>query len=204
MEPFLSAETIDTHYFGHHKGYIDKTNELMGELGLSGVTLEKIILNHEGKLFDNAAQAWNHTFYWLGLKPQAAPPHKDGELWQAINRNFGSFDRMKEKFLESGTNLFGSGYTWLVTNSQERLEWINTQNADNPICHEHIRPLWCCDIWEHAYYIDYRNVRKEYLEGAWSHINWDFVEEGYRHKRVPNMTRFMIGDEDDAIATARM
>jgi superoxide dismutase, Fe-Mn family len=205
LEPFLSAETIDTHYFGHHKNYIDKTNELMSDLGFNGVTLEKIILNHEGKLFDNASQAWNHTFFWMGLKAKPAPIKRDTDFFREINRAFGSFERMKDVFLEHSQNLFGSGYTWLVTNNQDRLEFINTQNADNPICHEHIRPLWTCDIWEHAYYIDYRNERREYLEGAWEHVNWEFVEENYRHKRIPNMTRFMVDDASDVPDhTARM
>jgi superoxide dismutase, Fe-Mn family len=190
----MSSETIDCHYFGHHKGYIDKTNELLNELGLAGCSLEKIILNHEGKLFDNAAQAWNHTFFWLGLKPEIEPPKPGGPLMRAIESAFGGLEPMKEQFLDAATNLFGSGWTWLVANDLGDLDFINTQNADNPIRLEKSHPLWTCDVWEHAYYIDYRNERKEFLEGIWSHINWEFAEQNYHFRRIPNMSRLMQGE----------
>lgn len=193
LEPFLSREAIDTHYFGHHKGYVDKTNELMGELGLDGISLEKVICNHEGKLFNNAAQAWNHTFYWFGLAPEPGEPSE--ELVRAIENSFGGLEEMKDKFLEVGKGIFGSGYAWLVADDKDHLEWKALPNGDCPLRLEHLRPVWTCDVWEHAYYIDYRNVRAEYLEGAWKHVNWEFVSECFKHKRPANMSRFMTDEQ---------
>lgn len=197
LEPFLSSEAIDCHYFGHHKGYITKTNELVKELDLEGTTLEKIILNHDGKLFNNAAQAWNHTFFWLGLSPRSKAPSGEGELMASIDKSFGGLEKMKERFMECGTNLFGSGWTWLVVDDLGQLEFTNMQNADNPIRIEKSHPVWVCDVWEHAYYIDYRNGRKEFLEGAWKHVNWEFIAYNLKHRRTPNMTKYMTDDPAD-------
>ena len=205
LEPFLSSEAIDSHYFGHHKSYVDKTNELLGELGMSGVSLEKIILNHEGKLFENAAQAWNHTFYWLGLRASAKQSGPDGELLTAIEKSFGSVEGMKARFLDCGQSVFGSGWTWLVARDDKTLDIMNTSNADNPIRLGGLRPLWVCDVWEHANYIDYRNERREYLEGAWTHLNWDFVQSGFLHQRMANMSRLMTAEDPvSGIASAWM
>lgn len=200
LEPFLSAEAVETHYFGHHKAYIDKTNDMIAKLGLENVSLEKIILNYDGALYENAAQAWNHTFYWMGLKPRPGGIQKDGEFMKAIQSQFGSVEGMRDRFIECAGGLFGSGWTWLIASEKGEIDFINTHNADNPIRYEASHPLWTCDIWEHAYYIDYRNQRRDYLEGAWRHIHWPFVEEYYQLKRVPNMSKLMIVDEEATAA----
>jgi len=191
LEPHISAETIEIHYNGHQKAYVDKVNLLTEKLGLENLTLEKIILNYDGALYDNAAQAWNHTFYWLGLKKNSPPIAPDGDFMKAIDSQFGSIEEFQDRFMECAKNLFGSGWTWLICNENGELNFINTHNADNPIRYEASHPLWTCDIWEHAYYIDYRNKRPKYLEGIWNLVNWPFVEETYRLKRIPNMTKLM-------------
>jgi Fe-Mn family superoxide dismutase len=193
LEPYISNETIEWHFNGHQKAYVDKTNQLVEKMGLEGLSLEKIILNYDGALYDNAAQAWNHTFYWQGLKPSAAEPSKDGDFMAAIIDHFGSLDDMKEQFFECAANLFGSGWTWLITNERGEIDFINTHNADNPIRYEASYPLWTCDVWEHAYYVDYRKDRKKYLEGVWKLVNWENIEACYGLKRIPNMTKFMTG-----------
>lgn len=198
LEPFLSSEQIDTHYFGHHKAYIEKTNNLITQLGLGDVTLEYIIHNQDGKLFENGSQAWNHTFFWMGLTPLTPGPSADGPLINAINKKFGSVEGLKERFVESAANLFGSGWCWLVATPDGDLDIVNTQNADNPIRLERVRPIWTCDVWEHAYYIDYRNDRKEYLSNAWRHVNWDFIERNFLNEEIPNMTRLMTDSSPTA------
>ncbi|MBX3023032.1 MAG: superoxide dismutase [Bdellovibrionales bacterium] len=191
LEPFLSSEQVDTHYFGHHKNYVEKVNQLVIEQGLPDATLEYIINNQDGKLFDNGAQAWNHTFYWMGLTPLTPGPNANGKLMEAINRKYGNLEGLKERFIESAAALFGSGWCWLVATPDGEIDIVNTQNADNPIRLERVRPLWTCDVWEHAYYVDYRNERKEYLRSAWRHVNWEFIERNYSTEEVPNMTRLM-------------
>lgn len=201
FEPFLSPETIETHYYGHHKGYIDKTNDLISRLGLENVTLEKIVLNYDGSLYENAAQAWNHSFYWMGLSAKAPRLTANGDFVNAVIAQFGSLDGMRDKFIDCGSNLFGSGWTWLVGNESGELDFVNTHNGDNPIRFEDSHPLWTADIWEHAYYLDYRNHRREYLEGIWDHINWSFVEECFRLKRIPNMSRLMVVENEPPLST---
>jgi superoxide dismutase, Fe-Mn family len=191
LEPHISAETIEWHFNGHHKAYVDKTNQLVDKMGLEGLTLEKIILNYDGAIYNNAAQAWNHTFYWQGLKPGGSKPRENGDLMKAINSHFGSIDDMKQQFLECAVNLFGSGWTWLITNERGEIDFINTHNADNPIRYEAAYPIWTCDVWEHAYYIDYRKDRKKYLDGLWQLVNWENVEQCFELKRIPNMTSLM-------------
>lgn len=193
LEPFISSEQIDTHYFGHHKAYVEKTNKLVGELGLEDATLEYLIHNQDGKVFNNAAQAWNHTFYWMGLTPQTPGPDPRSPLMAAINKRFGNLEGLKDRFIDSAANLFGSGWCWLVADPDGGLDIVNTQNADNPMRLERVRPIWTCDVWEHAYYVDYRNERKEYLRGIWRHVNWEFVARNYAAEEIPNMTKLMTG-----------
>jgi len=195
LEPFLSREAIQAHYYGHHKAYIDKVNGFIDKLGLEGVSLEKLVLNYDGAVYDNAAQAWNHTFFWLGLAPTAKVLPDEAEMMRAINAQFGSLNGMKERFIEVASVLFGSGWTWLVTNDNGEIDIINTHNGDNPLRFERCHPLWCCDIWEHAYYIDYRFKRKDYLNAIWEHVNWEFVNECFHLKRIPNMTRLMLSED---------
>jgi Fe-Mn family superoxide dismutase len=191
LEPFMSADQLSTHYLKHHKGYVDKVNKAIEEQDLGDPTLEYLIHNQDGSLFDNAAQAWNHTFYWFGLTPETKAPESGKPLLTKIQKKFGGLDGLKAKFTDSATSLFGSGWTWLVATPDGDLEILNTQNADNPLRLERVRPLWTCDVWEHAYYIDVRNERKKYVEGIWSHVNWEFVERNYASESQPNMTQFM-------------
>ena len=191
LEPFMSSEQVDTHYFGHHKAYVDKVNKAVGELNLGEASLEFIIQNYDGRIFDNGSQAWNHTFFWLGLAPHASGPQVDGNFMKAIEKKFGGIEGLRDQFIESALNLFGSGWTWLVRTADGQLDILNTQNADNPMRGERARPIWTCDVWEHAYYVDYRNERKEYLTGAWKHVNWNFVEQNFMAEGVPNMSRHM-------------
>ncbi|AFJ03780.1 Superoxide dismutase (Fe) [Methylophaga frappieri] len=177
LEPHISAETIAFHYGKHHQTYVNNLNNLVPGTEFEGQTLEQIITNSSGGIFNNAAQIWNHTFYWNCLTPNAdeAPT---GSLAEAINQTFGSFDAFKEQFTKSATTNFGSGWTWLVKNADGNLEIVNTSNAGCPLTNGQT-PLLTCDVWEHAYYIDYRNARPKYLENFWGLINWEFVAANY-------------------------
>jgi Fe-Mn family superoxide dismutase len=192
LKPFLSTDQVETHYSGHHKAYVDKVNKAIVDQKLGNPTLESLILNQEGGLFNNAAQAWNHTFYWYGLAPKAKGPDAGGRFMGAVNKKFGGMDGLRDRFMDAGTSLFGSGWTWIVATKEGDLDIANTQNADNPMRLKGVRPLWTCDIWEHAYYIDYKNVRKTYLERAWEHVNWDFVAANYEGSETPNMSKLMM------------
>ena len=174
LAPHISAETIDYHYGKHHQAYVTNLNKLIDGTDHSGKSLEEIIRSSDGGLFNNAAQVWNHTFYWNSLSPNGggAP---SGELADAINAAFGSFEEFKEKFTASAAGNFGSGWTWLVKNSSGALEIANTSNAGTVITDESVTPLLNCDVWEHAYYVDYRNARPEYLKNFWEIINWEFA-----------------------------
>ncbi len=204
LEPFLSRDAIECHYYGHHKAYIDKVNDLTESLGLKKASLEWIILNHDGALFNNAAQAWSHTFFWQGLKPKSSPQVNENEaLTAAIEDAFGSMAQMRARFLDCGETLFGAGWTWLVANDRGELDLINTQNADTPLRFENSKPLWVCDIWEHAYYVDYRYQRREYLEGIWNHIDWNFAAANLAADKLPNMSRLMISEDVGATFPAQ-
>jgi len=172
LEPILSRETIYYHYWKHHKAYVDNTNALIKGTELEDATLVEIIRNSDGSLFNNAAQAYNHNFYWLCLTPDPIPP--SAKLVELIERDFGSFESFKEQFLNAAATLFGSGWAWLELDINEKLIITQRSNADTPIVHYHT-PLLTMDVWEHAYYIDYRNERKKYLESLWELIDWKFV-----------------------------
>ncbi|MCS6837708.1 MAG: superoxide dismutase [Bdellovibrionaceae bacterium] len=171
---FLSAETIEFHYGKHHQGYVNKLNELLPGSGFEGSSLEDLVLKAQGALFNNAAQVWNHDFYWLGLSPS---PQKPGPMMQKlINMFWGNEASFRKEFEQKATTLFGSGWCGLVWNpSHKRTEIVQTSNAENPM-RQGLVPLLTCDVWEHAYYIDYRNSRPNYFAKWWDHINWDFVE----------------------------
>jgi len=176
LQPFISAETIEYHYGKHHQGYVTKLNELVKGTEYEGKTLEEIIMSSDGPIFNNAAQVWNHTFYWQGLRKDIPGP--SGELKEAIDRDFGSVDKMKEQIVEAATKQFGSGYAWLVMDGG-KLKVTNTSNADLPMKHNQTA-LWTTDVWEHAYYIDYRNERAKHVKAVLDNlINWDFVAENY-------------------------
>ena len=173
LAPHISAETLEFHYGKHHKAYIDKLKSLLEGKPEANKTLEEIILSSEGGVFNNAAQVWNHTFYWNSLKPGGggAPT---GDLAAAIDRDFGSLDKFKELFTAAAIGQFGSGWAWLVSEG-DKLKITTTGNADLPLKHGQ-KALLTCDVWEHAYYIDFRNARPKYLETFLnSLVNWDFA-----------------------------
>jgi len=171
LEPVISAETIEYHYGKHHQKYVDTLNTLIKGTTLENSSLNDIIQNSDGPTFNNAAQVFNHNFYWLGLSPIKTQLSK--ELQEMLEKEFGTLEGFKEEFIANATKNFGSGWTWLVL-KDGKLEIMNTGNADNPIAHG-VVPLLTCDVWEHAYYIDYRNARPEYLLKWWEIINWEFV-----------------------------
>jgi len=175
LEPHISAETLQFHYKKHHATYVDKLNGLIPGTEFESASLEDIIKKASGGIFNNGAQVWNHTFYWNCLSPNGggAP---SGDLASAIDQAFGSFDDFKARFSESAVNNFGSGWTWLVENADGALEIVNTSNAANPMT-DGKQPLLTCDVWEHAYYVDYRNARPKYVEAFWDLVNWDFVAQ---------------------------
>ncbi len=173
LEPHISAETLEYHYGKHHKTYVDKLNGLVEGTDMADKSLEDIIRNSSGGLFNNAAQVWNHSFYWECLSPNGGGT-PTGTLADLIQRDFGSFDQFVEKFNESAVGNFGSGWTWLVQNPDGKLAIVNTDDAETPLTGE-AKPLLTCDVWEHAYYVDYRNARPKYLEAFWQLVNWDNV-----------------------------
>ncbi len=174
LEPHISAETLSFHYGKHHNTYVTKLNGLVEGTDLASKSLEEIIKTSSGGVFNNAAQIWNHTFYWNSLSPNGggAPT---GAIADAINAAFGSFEEFQAKFNDSAVNNFGASWTWLVQNADGSLAIVNTSNAATPLTEEGVTPLMTVDLWEHAYYIDYRNVRPNYLKGFWALINWDFA-----------------------------
>ncbi|MCB0356001.1 MAG: superoxide dismutase [Fe] [Bdellovibrionales bacterium] len=175
LAPHISPETIEYHYGKHHKAYVDKLNSLTEGTDLANKSLEDLITTQSGGVFNNAAQVWNHTFYWNCLKPKGGG-EPTGKIADAIKSTFGSFADFKVKFTEAATTQFGSGWAWLVKNSQGQLEIVKTSNAENPMT-QNKTPLLTCDVWEHAYYIDYRNARPKYVEAFWNLVNWDFVNK---------------------------
>jgi superoxide dismutase, Fe-Mn family len=174
LEPYISAETVAYHYGKHHQGYVNKLNSLIAATIFSHSPLINIIREAEGATFNNAAQVFNHDFYWHGLSPDATEPSV--ELSDMIERDFGSMEAFKEAFLAAAAGLFGSGWTWLVLSDENTLVIEQTSNADTPVRYGR-RPLLVCDVWEHAYYIDRRNARPEYLENWWKLVNWRFVSD---------------------------
>jgi Fe-Mn family superoxide dismutase len=177
LEPHISAETIQYHYGKHHATYVDKLNGLIPGTEFESSTLEEIIMKAGGGIFNNAAQVWNHTFYWNCLSPNGGGT-PSGELADAIDKTFDSFESFKEQFSNSAVNNFGSGWTWLVKNADGGIEILNTSNAANPMT-DGKQPLLTCDVWEHAYYVDYRNARPKYVEAFWNLVNWDFVSQNF-------------------------
>ncbi|USE34988.1 superoxide dismutase [Fe] [Endozoicomonas sp. SCSIO W0465] len=177
LEPHISRETLDYHYGKHHNTYVVKLNGLVEGTELENQSLEEIIKTSEGGIFNNAAQVWNHTFYWNCLSPDGGGKPSD-ELAAAIDKSFGSFDEFVAKFSDMAVNNFGSSWTWLVKNTDGSLEIVNTSNAGTPITGDQ-KPLLTCDLWEHAYYIDYRNLRPDYLKGFWALVNWEFVAANF-------------------------
>ena len=179
LEPHISAETIEYHYGKHHAKYVNTLNELIKDTEFETMPLAEIIKKAEGAVFNNAAQTFNHDFYWKCLTPGKTELSK--ELTEALEQSFGSLDTFRERFSAQAASLFGSGWTWLVINGEGKLEIKNGSNADTPVRWGD-NPLLTCDVWEHAYYIDYRNARPDYIAGFWNVVNWHFVSENYRYK----------------------
>jgi Fe-Mn family superoxide dismutase len=173
LAPHISKETLEYHYGKHHQAYVTNLNNLIKGTEFESAGLEDIVRKSSGGIFNNAAQVWNHTFYWHCLSPKGggAP---SGALAQAIAAKWGSFDGFKEAFTKSAIGNFGSGWTWLVKKADGSLDIVNTSNAATPLTTSD-KPLMTCDVWEHAYYVDYRNRRPDYLGAFWSLVNWDFV-----------------------------
>lgn len=177
LQPYISKETLEYHYGKHHQAYVTNLNNLIKNTEFENATLEDIIKKSSGGIFNNAAQVWNHTFYWNCLTPKSAGEPTD-KLADAINKKFGSFDEFKKLFSQTSIGTFGSGWGWLVKNASGELEIISTSNASTPMT-QNKKALLTCDVWEHAYYIDYRNARPTYLENFWKIVNWDFVAENF-------------------------
>jgi superoxide dismutase, Fe-Mn family len=174
LAPYLSAETLEYHHGKHHAAYVNKLNELIANTKYASLPLEEIIKSADkGPLFNNAAQHWNHSFYWNCLAPKAGGK-PGGELGKAIDKAFKSFDEFVKQFSEAAVGQFGSGWAWLVQKKDGSLALEKTSNAENPLTTD-AHPLLTCDVWEHAYYIDYRNARPKYVEAFWNLVNWQFV-----------------------------
>ena len=177
LEPHISQKTLEFHYGKHHNGYVSNLNKLIVGTPFEGKTLEEIVMTSQGGIFNNAAQIWNHTFYWNCMTPNPKPAPA-GKLMDAITRDFGSFEAFKEKFVNACVTLFGSGWAWLVADKTGKLSIVQTSNAQCPLT-EGLKPLLVCDVWEHAYYLDYQNLRANYVNEFWSIINWKFVESNF-------------------------
>ncbi len=171
LAPFISAETLEFHHGKHHQAYVTNLNNLI-------LDLKEIVLKSDGAIFNNAAQVWNHTFYWNCMRPQGGG-QPTGELLEAIHQAFGSFEAFKEAFSKCAVTTFGSGWAWLVKKADGSLALVSTSNAACPLTEGHT-PLLTCDVWEHAYYIDYRNLRPKYVEEFWNLVNWDFVDQQFK------------------------
>jgi Fe-Mn family superoxide dismutase len=179
LAPVISAETLSLHHGKHHKKYIDTMNQLLEKEHLQAKTLEDVVRAAKGKLFNNAAQAWNHDFYWKSLSPKSAAP--SGVLKQRLERDFGSYEKFVEKFAAAADGQFGSGWAWLI-DKEGRLEVVATANADTPMAHG-ARCLLALDVWEHAYYVDYRNQREKYVQAViGKRLNWEFAGENLNRR----------------------
>ena len=173
LEPHISAETVDFHYGKHHQTYVTNLNNLIAGTEFERADLESIVRKAQGGMFNNAAQVWNHSFYWNCLKPNGGG-EPTGKLAEAIDASFGSFEAFKAEFTKTAIGTFGSGWAWLVQRADGSLALVSTSNAATPLTGTD-KPLMTCDVWEHAYYVDYRNARPKYVEAFWNLVNWDFV-----------------------------
>ena len=177
LQPFIGAETLEYHHGKHHQAYVDNLNKLIPGTEFENLPLEEIVKKSRGGVFNNAAQVWNHTFYWHCLKPGGGG-EPDGALAKAILKTFGSFAEFKNQFTQCALTTFGSGWAWLVKNPDGSLALMSTSNAGTPMT-EGKKALPTCDVWEHAYYIDVRNARAKYVENWWSLVDWSFVAKNF-------------------------
>ncbi len=174
LEPLMSKETLEFHYGKHHQTYVNNLNNLIAGTKFENSTLFEIILESDGGLFNNAAQVYNHDFFWKGLTPTQGVISSKVEA--VLCKTFGSVEKFKEEFTAKAIGQFGSGWAWLVQDENQDLKIVTTSNAANPLT-QNLKPILVCDVWEHAYYIDVRNARPKFLENFWKLVNWDFVEE---------------------------
>lgn len=179
LEPRISKETLEFHYSKHHQTYVTKLNWLIPWTEFENMELDEIVKKSSGWIFNNAAQIWNHTFYWNCLTSENNSDLK-WKILDLIIRDFSSVDNFKTEFVNSAINNFGSWWTWLVLNTNDKLEIVNTSNAETTFTDSKYKTLLTCDVWEHAYYIDYRNVRPDYLNNYWELINWEFVNNNIK------------------------
>jgi superoxide dismutase, Fe-Mn family len=177
LQPHISKETLEFHYGKHHQTYVTNLNNLIKGTEFEGKSLEDIVKKSSGGIFNNAAQIWNHTFYWNSLSPQGGG-EASGALGEAIKKKWGSFDKFKEEFTKTSVGTFGSGWGWLVKKADGSLDLASTSNAATPLTTAD-KPLLTCDVWEHAYYIDYRNKRPDYLGAFWNLVNWEFAAKNF-------------------------
>ena len=175
LKPFLSEEQMTYHYGKHHASYFKKLNALVEGKPEAALPLRQVVIQSTGAVFNNAAQAWNHTFFWNCMSPFGGG-QPEGKLGDAIRRDFGSFENFRKAFSAAAVSLFGSGWAWLACDGQGKLEILPGSNADTPLKHDR-QPLLTIDVWEHAYYIDYRNERARFVEGFWNVVNWEFVSK---------------------------
>ena len=183
LAPHISSETLSFHHGKHHQAYVDNLNKFVGQdSSLVGKTLNEILKTCPcpSPIFNNAAQVWNHTFYWKSMSPNGGGS-PTGEIATLIDRDFGSFEEFKKKFSAAATGHFASGWAWLVLNPEGKLKIVDTHDAINPLREESGTPLITCDVWEHAYYVDYRNARAKYVEAWWNVINWEFANHNLKN-----------------------
>lgn len=183
LEPIISAETLKYHHDKHHRGYVEKLNQLIVGSGFEKAPLETIVLESAGPLYEQAAQHWNHSFYWKSMNPRIKAMATQNKLFSRIKSTFGSTANFNLQFKKMGEELFGSGWLWLVSDDRDNLQILVTKNAWNPI-REDFLPLLVCDLWEHAYYIDYRNARSKYLSRFCEVIDWEFAEANYADSKL--------------------
>jgi Fe-Mn family superoxide dismutase len=178
LEPHISAETMEYHYGKHHATYVTKLNGLVDGTDMASKSLEEIVKTSQGGVFNNAAQIWNHTFYWNSMSPNGGG-EPSGALADAITAKWGSYADFQAALNDKAVNNFGSSWTWLVKTADGGLDIVNTSNAGTPLTDSSLTPLLTVDLWEHAYYIDYRNVRPNYLAGFWALANWEFASANF-------------------------
>jgi Superoxide dismutase len=177
LEPHISSRTLEFHYGKHHQAYVNNLNNLLPGSKFENADLETIVREADGGIFNNGAQVWNHTFYFMQFSPTPSTS-PTGKLEEAINKTFGSLLAFKEQFAKAGATLFGSGWAWLVVNKEGNLEIVQESNAGNPM-RRGLKPILTCDVWEHAYYLDYQNKRPDYLQSFWNVVDWKVISKRF-------------------------
>ncbi|MCZ4695877.1 superoxide dismutase [Ancylomarina euxinus] len=179
LEPLISQRTLEFHYGKHHQAYVNNLNNLIEGTSFENADLVDIILKSDGGIFNNAAQVFNHTFYFMALKPRGGGKPRN-KLYDALVYTFGTFEKFKEEFSKAGATLFGSGWVWLVADANNKLSIVKTSNAANPLC-DNLTPIMTLDVWEHAYYLDTQNARPKYIENFWELIDWELIETRFEN-----------------------